>query len=64
MLNSKVALSLDHANIPDTLIVWTIKTTDMALSFQEGQGCSEIMSGSRFLCRLTIKDVYKYCSGS
>ena len=30
--------------ITETLIVWTIKqTTDMALSFQEGQGCSEIM---------------------
>jgi len=28
----------------ETLIVWTMKqTTDMALSFQEGQGCSEIM---------------------
>ena len=28
----------------ETLIVWTIKqTTDMALSLQEGQGCSEIM---------------------
>ena len=28
----------------DTLIVWTIKqTTDMALSFQEAQGCAEIM---------------------
>jgi protein phosphatase-4 regulatory subunit 3 len=36
---------LDYTEyILDTLIVWTIKqTTDMALSFQEGQGCSEIM---------------------
>jgi hypothetical protein len=31
-------------NYLETLIVWTIKhTTDMALSFQEAQGCSEIM---------------------
>jgi len=29
--------------ILDTLIVWTLKLTDMALSFQEGQGCAEIM---------------------
>jgi hypothetical protein len=27
----------------DTLIVWTLKITDMALSFQEGQGCAEVM---------------------
>jgi hypothetical protein len=27
----------------ETLIVWTLRLTDMALSFQEGQGCAEIM---------------------
>jgi hypothetical protein len=36
--------SSPQLNSQDTLIVWTIRqTTDMALSFQEGQGCSEIM---------------------
>ena len=43
MSNSKVYPSTLYSDKLDTLIVWTIKTTDMALSFQEGQGCSEIM---------------------
>ena len=44
MLSSKVDRLLRSSADQDTLIVWTIKqTTDMALSFQEGQGCSEIM---------------------